>query len=79
MNHIYHTMAQYPIFLNKHTTDFVASKANPGESIAVTAARLLRDLAASGADAKCSECPEHIGELERKAYVMNECERVYKP
>ena len=27
----------------------------------------------------CSECPEHIGELERKAYVMNECERGHKP
>ena len=27
----------------------------------------------------CESCPEHIGELERKAYVMNECERGHKP
>ena len=27
----------------------------------------------------CEDCPEHIGELERKAYVMNECERGHKP
>ena len=26
----------------------------------------------------CEECPEHIGEMERKAYVLNECERGHK-
>ena len=26
----------------------------------------------------CEECPEHIGEMERKAYVMNECERGHR-
>jgi len=77
-------MAQIPIYLNKHTTEFVESKSQPGESIAVAAARLLRDLAVKGtpivdADAKCSECPEHTGEIERKAYILNECERGHKP
>ena len=47
-NHIHTTMAQYPIFLNKHTTEFVIGAMLPGESIAVTAARLLRNLAANG-------------------------------
>ena len=26
----------------------------------------------------CENCPEHIGELERKAYILNECERGHK-
>jgi len=26
----------------------------------------------------CEECPEHIGEMERKAGVMNECERGHR-
>ena len=26
----------------------------------------------------CEECPEHIGEMERKAYVLNECERGHR-
>ena len=29
-------------------------------------------------DICCEECPEHIGEMERKAYVLNECERGHK-
>ena len=26
----------------------------------------------------CGECPEHIEEMERKAYVLNECERGHR-
>jgi hypothetical protein len=62
-------MSQIPIYLNKHTTEFVISKSNPGESIASASARLLRDMALG-----CIECPCRIGMIEQENYGDNKVE-----